>query len=137
MRNINAYLAGVLVAGCGAGVSTDPTGAGTSPLKAEPTPLLANVLTTQAITSDAANDATYVAIVKDEDGQSARLIRQDVRNAEITELDRMPIGKGTAQILVNLNGISWGFGGDGSEPVTFRLVGTSGATDLPFVDHGP
>ena len=50
---------------------------------------------------------------------------------------RMPIGKGTAQILLGADGIVWGFGGDGSEPATFRIVGSSGATDIPFADHGP
>lgn len=143
MRNIAAYLLGLLVAGCGAGVSSDPTGPGDpmesnpTPLATEPTPLLASVLTTQAITSDAENDATYLAIVEDTDTHGARLVRQDIRNAEITELDRMPIGKGTAQLLLGADGIVWGFGGDGSEPVTFRLVGSSSATAIPFADHGP
>jgi hypothetical protein len=137
MRNMTTCLVGVLVTGCGAGVSSDPTGSGAAPLGSEPTPLLANVLTTQAVTSNAETDATYLAIVEDLETHSARLVRQDVRNAEITELDRMPIGKGTAQILSGEGGIFWGFGGDGSEPATFRIVGSSGATDIPFADHGP
>ena len=137
MKNLTAYLVGVLVAGCGAGVSSDPTEVAATPLETAPTPLLANVLTTQVLTSDATNDATYVAIVQDLATQTARLVRQDVRNAEVIELDHMPFGKGTAQFVSGSDGIVWGFGGDGSEPATFRLVASTGATDIPFADHGP
>lgn len=137
MKNITAYLLGVLVTGCGPGVSSDPMASNAAPLESEPTQLLANVLTTQAIKGDAENDATYLAIVEDKETSSARLVRQDIRYAEITELDRMPFGKGAVQLVVGTEGIAWGFAGDGSEPATFRIVGKSGATAIPFTDHGP
>lgn len=152
MRNITAYLVGALIAGCGAGVSSDPTSDPTenptenptddpmiveTPLATEPTLLLANVLATQAIASDAQNDGIYVAIVENGNTHDARLIRQDVRNGETTELDHMPMGKGTAQLLLGQDGIFWGFGGNGSELVTFRFVGTGGATDIAIADQGP
>ena len=139
MNTITAYLLGGLVAGCGTGLSSDPKGTSATPLEAEPTPLLGHVLTTQAITGDAQNDATYLAIVEATDGEthSARLVRQDLRYPEITELDRMPFGKGVAQLVRGTEGIVWGFGGDGSEPATFRLVGGTGASAIPFTDRGP
>jgi len=137
MKNITAYLLGVLITGCGTGVSSDPGALNTVAFASEPVLLLANVLTTQAVTSDAENDATYVAIVEDAETHSARLVRQDIRETESTELDRMPLGKGAAQLVLGTDGIAWGFGGDGSEPATFRLVRSTGATDIPFADHGP
>lgn len=137
MRNITAYLLGVLVTGCGPGVSSDPMMSRAAPLATEPTLLLANVLTTQAIKGDAENDATYVAVVEDKEAHVARLVRQDIRYPEITELDRMPFGKGEVQLVLGTEGIAWGFAGDGSEPAAFRLVGSSGVTAIPFTDHGP
>jgi hypothetical protein len=148
MKNITAYLVGLLVTGCGAGVSSDPTEVAAIPLETAPTPLLANVLATQAVAIGSANDATYVAIVKDDETQTAKLMRGDVRTpGAIEELDHMPIGKGTAQFVIGTNGfapgnlgpysIAWGFGGDGSEPATFRIIQGGAPTDIAFADHGP
>lgn len=137
MNRYLACLVGVLTIGCGTGLSSDPEADSVIPLEIEPTPLLANVLTTGALATGTLNDATYVAVVYDADTDRARLVRQDLRYPEITELDAMPRGKGEAQLVQSTAGIVWGFEGDGAVPPALRLVAAGGATAIAFADKGP
>lgn len=138
MQLLRTSLLAVLVTGCGAGVSSDPSSSrSVGPLTSAPRTLLAHVLTSSVLTSGAENDATYLAMVEEPGAGQARLIKQDLRDTAVQELDRMPLGEGAAQIALGGDGIVWGFGGKNLAAGTFRIVRDGAGRDIAFGDRAP
>lgn len=135
---------GALVAGCGTGVSSDPISEVTvAPctkdcLASAPRVALAGVLGSGALASADVNDGVYLAVVRDpDDANIAHLVKRRPGEDTTTELDHMPIQDGAAQVLPGGDGLVWGFGGHGSDPGAFRMVGDAGAAAIAFGGRAP
>jgi len=85
------------------GVSSDPAESGGGAESRGATQLLDSVLATTALSDGTPDDATYLAVVADPAHHLARLVRGDIRDNSITELDRMPVGNGAARVVSGLD----------------------------------
>lgn len=98
-------------------------------------PATARLTGVQTFVAD--GDARVLVMLRDDAASEARLVRYDVRDDQIVELDRMPIGDGVAQIMRGRAAIVWGFGGSLPDAGRFRVVDDDQARDLAFGAHAP